>query len=119
LASALWSKVPVGNNASYVEIESHKIPQFIYAKKFPFSQPFKINGNNPKFPAHLKLPKNYQILQKSALTILSPCLQENASANIGKFDNGPLTRYRAFECESVKTCWRSNSDVDLADQTCA
>jgi len=55
LALTLSSKVPVGNNADYVEIESHKIfCQFIYAKKFSFRQPlrssrFKVQSSRFKY----------------------------------------------------------------------
>lgn len=68
-----------------------KIFQLIYANKFLFSQPFNLNDDS-KTPAHLKSIANYQILHETSRTILSPVLQPKASANIGRFESGPLTR---------------------------
>ncbi len=61
----------------------------------------------------------YHTVQASLRTILSPGLHENAAANSGKLESGPLTRNFAGECGSVATRRRAYSSRRLMHQVWA
>jgi len=47
------------------------------------------------------LTRTISAVQALARRMGAPALHENASANAGKFERDPLTRYLGFECVSV------------------
>src|SRR5262249_28343097 len=58
----------------------------------------------------------HQISQRSARTMGSPLLQENAFANSGRFEGGPIARKRPRGCGFVLTIRRANSGRSLVAQ---